>query len=103
MIALQPGRNRFIGSRGFTVAVTVVCLLLLALLAVGQVAHVHPSASDADHCALCIALHSAAPVAAAAAIVIVLVQLGTPVLLQEVPLVIRPWHPTLYTRPPPSR
>lgn len=83
------------------VAATVVCLVLLALLAVVQVAHVHPLESDADHCPLCIAIHAAVPVAVAAA-VILLVQIGTPALVPEVRAVVRPWHPTQFTRPPPA-
>ena len=54
--------------------VVLVCLALLALLTVIQVAHVHAVDSDADHCPLCIVLHTAAPVAAAA-VAIVLVQI----------------------------
>lgn len=81
---------------------TVLCLLLLLVLAFGQVAHVHQNASDTDHCALCIVLHSAAPIAAAAIIVIVLVQSGSPAPLKEVRLAIRTWHPSLFTRPPPA-
>ena len=46
---------------------TIVCLLLLALLTVVQVAHVHSVETAADHCPLCIAMHSAAPVAVTAA------------------------------------
>jgi hypothetical protein len=56
----------------------VVCVLL-ASLAIVQVAHIHPLETDADHCPRCIAIHAAAPVAVAAA-VIILVQVGTPVL-----------------------
>ena len=41
--------------------VAVVCLVLLALLAVAQVTHVHAVGSDADHCQLCIAMHSVVP------------------------------------------
>ena len=82
--------------------VTVVCLILLALLAVVQVAHVHPQASDADNCPLCIVMHSAAPVAAAVA-AIVIVTLGTHAPAVQVRTIARrPWHPTLFTRPPPS-
>ena len=81
--------------------VTVVCLILLALLAVVQVAHVHPFSSDADNCPLCIVLHSAAPVAAAAAVVI-LVQLGAAAPVLETRSVARPWQPTLFIRPPPT-
>jgi amino acid transporter len=93
-------QNRSARPRSFTAA-TVVCLILLALLAVVQVAHVHPQSSDADNCPLCIVLHSAAPVAAAVA-AIVLVPLSTPTPVFEAHTVARPWHPTQFTRPPPS-
>ena len=89
----------FVMPRAGAVA-TVVCLVLLALLAVVQVAHVHPLASDADNCPLCVVLHSAAPVAVAAAPV-VLVELGTPAPVLEVREVQRHWDPSLFTRPPP--
>ena len=82
-------------------AATVVCLVLLALLAVVQVAHVHPLESDADHCPLCIVMHSAAPVAVAAAVV-VLVKIGAPAPVFAVRAAVRPWHPKLFTRPPPA-
>ena len=77
-----------------------VCLVLLALLAVAQVAHFHPLDTDADHCPLCIVMHSAAPVAVAAAVV-VLVRIGTQTPVLAVRPIIRHWHPTLFTRPPP--
>jgi len=95
---VQQHRNRR-APRTF-VAATVVCLVLLALLAVVQVAHVHPLQTDADHCPLCIAMHAATPVAVAAAIVI-LIQVGTPVPVLEPRAVLRHWHPILFTRPPP--
>jgi hypothetical protein len=79
---------------------TVLCLFLLTLLTVVQIAHVHPLETDADHCPLCIVLHAVAPAAVAAAVVI-LVQVGSPVPIFESRSVIRPWHPTLFTRPPP--
>jgi hypothetical protein len=85
--------------RTFAVA-TVVCLVLLALLAVVQIVHVHPLESDADHCPLCIVMHAVAPVAVTPA-VITLVQVGTPAPVIQTRAVIRPWHPTLFTRPPP--
>jgi hypothetical protein len=78
-----------------------LCLALLALLAVVQVAHMHPLDRDADHCSLCIAMHSAAPVAVMAAAV-VLVRVGTPAPVVEARAVVRHWHPKLYTRPPPA-
>jgi hypothetical protein len=94
--AIAPGTTR---PRTFAVA-TVVCLLLLALLAVVQIVHVHPLESDADHCPLCIVMHAVAPVAVTAA-AITLVQVGTPAPVIQMRAVIRPWHPTLFTRPPP--
>jgi len=81
--------------------VTVVCLILLALLTVVQVTHVHPLESDADHCPLCILMHTAAPVAVTAAIII-LVQIEARALVFEARPLTRYWHPQLFTRPPPS-
>jgi hypothetical protein len=61
-----------VGVRGqwSTRAASLLCVLLLSLLAFVQVAHVHPAASDADHCSICVAMHSAAPVAVVAAPVV---------------------------------
>jgi hypothetical protein len=78
-----------------------VCLILLALLAVVQVAHVHSAESDADHCQLCIVLHSAAPVAMTATVV-VLVQIESAAPVFKARTVVRFWHPQLFTRPPPA-
>jgi hypothetical protein len=86
--------------RAFSAA-ALLCLALLTLLAVVQVAHMHPLDTDADHCSLCVAMHSAAPVAAMAAAV-VLIWVGSPVPLVETRAVVRYWHPKLFTRPPPS-
>jgi hypothetical protein len=80
---------------------TVVCLVLLALLTVVQVAHVHPIDSDADHCPLCIVMHTAAPVAVTAAVV-VLVEIETRAPVFELQTITRHWDPRLLTRPPPS-
>jgi hypothetical protein len=82
------------------VAATVLCLVLLALLAVAQVAHTHPLASDADHCPLCIVLHTVVPVAVTAA-VIILVQSGAPTPVSDERPALRHWSPSLFTRPPP--
>lgn len=82
-------------------AATVVCLVLMALLAVVQVAHTHPLESDADHCPLCIVMHSAAPAVVAAAVV-VLVKIETHAPVYEALEVVRHWHPKLFTRPPPA-
>jgi len=79
----------------------LVCLALLALLTAVQVAHVHAAASDADHCPLCIVMHSAVPVAAAAALII-LVPFADAAPLLEVCTLTRHWHPTLFIRPPPT-
>jgi len=78
----------------------LVCLALLALLTVIQVAHVHSVDTDADHCPLCIVLHTAAPVAAAVAI-IVLVQIESFAPVIEVRPVRTTWHRQLFIRPPP--
>jgi hypothetical protein len=78
-----------------------VCLILMALIAVIQVAHVHLNNSDANQCTLCVAMHSAAPVAAATPI-IVLVQLGIPEPVVQALSIVRHWHPQLFTRPPPT-
>jgi hypothetical protein len=80
---------------------TVVCLILLALLAVVQVAHVHPVDTDADHCPLCIAMHTAAPVAVTAAVV-VLVEVEHSAPTYEAQTVTRAWFSKLFTRPPPQ-
>ena len=81
--------------------VTLVCLVLLALMAVVQVVHVHQVDSDADHCPLCIVMHTAAPVAVTAAVV-VLVQIERPAPVFEARAGTRYWHPQLFTRPPPD-
>jgi hypothetical protein len=79
---------------------SLVCLVLLALLTVVQVAHIHPVDSDADHCPLCIAMHTAAPVAVVAPAV-VLIQIETAAPVFEPLIVTRYWHSKLFTRPPP--
>lgn len=84
-----------------SVLLTALCLLLLALLAFVQVAHVHPLESAADHCPLCVVLHAVAPVHVAAAIII-LVQLGTPFAAAESRTSVFLWHPSLFIRPPPA-
>jgi hypothetical protein len=77
-----------------------VCLVLLALLTVAQVAHTHQGNTDADHCPLCIVMHTAAPVVAAPA-PIALVQIAGSAPVLEIRSVTRNWHPQLFTRPPP--
>lgn len=92
--------NRRAGIKALPIA-TLVCLILLALLAVIQVTHLHTSDRDADHCPLCIVMHSAAPVTVAA-IVVVIVQLGVLTAPVEARVAVRYWNPKLFTRPPPN-
>jgi hypothetical protein len=80
--------------------VMLVCLVLLALLTVVQVAHVHAVDTDADHCPLCIVMHTAAPVAVAMA-VIVLVQIDASAPVLKVRAASWHGHPQLFIRPPP--
>lgn len=82
-------------------AAALLCLALMTLLAVAQVAHVHPVESDAEHCPLCIALQPSAPAAAIAAVV-VLVQIQAAAPAYETRAIIRHWRPKLFTRPPPA-
>jgi len=80
--------------------VAALCLFLLALLAVAQVAHVHQDQSDADHCQLCIAMHTLAPATVAAAIIL-MVELGAPILQVDPIVVARQRYSRLFIRPPP--
>jgi|GEM_PF-997475 hypothetical protein len=82
-------------------AAALLCLALLAMLALVQVTHTHALESDPDHCSLCIAMHSATPVAIIA-VLVVLIRMGRPEPLVEARSVVRHWHPKLYTRPPPA-
>ena len=80
---------------------TVVCLVLFALLAVVQVMHVHASVNDADHCTLCVAMHSVVPIAIMLiTVVLIKIEVLAPSLL-EARVIARYWHTTLFTRPPP--
>jgi hypothetical protein len=83
-------------------AVSLVCLLLLAVVTFVQVAHVHPAASDTDNCPICVVMHSAAPVSVVVAAV-VFVTASSPVPVPVVHSVVRPWHCTLFNRPPPAQ
>lgn len=82
--------------------IAVLCLILLALLTVVQVTHVHAVGTDADHCQLCIVIHSVVPLlvlATAFLLVRIITIAPTPV---EVRPVVRYWNATLFTRPPPA-
>jgi hypothetical protein len=102
LTALQPDfrESRSQKPRAFGAA-ALLCLILLALLVTVQVAHNHVTESDADHCSLCIALHSAAPIAVMAALV-VMVRVGAKAQLAETRAVVRHWNPKLFARPPPA-
>jgi hypothetical protein len=96
----HPPENRRSRHRAWP-AVSLLCLALLALLAFAQVAHTHSIDNDADHCPLCVVMHSAAPVAVAAPVVVMVeVEAATPVF--EPQSVTRPWHAQLFIRPPPA-
>lgn len=81
---------------------TVVCLVLLALLAVVQVMHVHASVSDADHCTLCVAMHSVVPIVIMLITVVLIKIYVLAPGLREVRVIARYWPPSLFTRPPPA-
>ena len=88
-------------ARPTAIVVVLVCLALLALLTFIQVAHVHSVNTDADHCPICVVLHTAVPIAAAAAIII-LVELQTFVSVVEVRSIHAHCQRQLFIRPPPS-
>jgi hypothetical protein len=79
-----------------------VCLVLLMLLAVVHVAFAHSVDTDADHCSLCIAMHSVVPFFVMV-VAVLLVKIGRPVpVLLENRAIVQYWHPILFTRPPPT-
>jgi uncharacterized membrane protein YqhA len=84
----------------FMPVVAGLCLVLLATLAFAQVAHLHSSAADADHCQLCIVMHTVAPVAPVSAAV-VLVNVGTSAPLADPVIIARQRMLSLFIRPPP--
>jgi hypothetical protein len=88
-------------STGILPVVAIACLGLLAMLAVAQATHLHSNDTDADHCQLCIVMHTVVPATAAAA-VIVIVQLGTSTPQAEPIVVARQRQVRLFIRPPPA-
>jgi hypothetical protein len=96
-------RSAFRGKSTALAVVAILCVVLLGVLSAVQVAHFHSNQTLADHCPLCVSLHSAAPAAAAIAAAIMLVQIGrsTPVFEQR--FLARRRHAKLFTRPPPVR
>lgn len=81
--------------------IAILCVLSLGLLAALQVAHFHSSQTLADHCPLCVSIHSAAPIAAAAAAAILLVKIGRSAPALEMAHIARRRNERLFTRPPP--
>lgn len=80
----------------------LVCVVLLCFLAAVQVAHIHSSQTLADHCPICVTIHSAAPLAAAVVAAILLVQLGRPTREPEFHRTLLRQGIRLCTRPPPA-
>jgi hypothetical protein len=95
----HPGEKTRTRSTSWPV-LAVVCIVLLALLAVVQVPHLHANQTDADQCPLCIVLHSTVP-AAIAAPIIVLVPVGAPTPQVEPTPVVVERQSGLFIRPPP--
>jgi hypothetical protein len=85
---------------GFLPVVATVCLILVTFLAIAQVAHLHSNPTDADHCQLCIVMHTVAPTATAT-VAILLVRLGASTPVAEPIFVARQPQFRLFSRPPP--
>ena len=83
-------------------AASIICLLLLTWMTFIQVSHVHPVASDTDRCPICVAMHSAAPVATVVE-AIEFVHEPAPLPPPVVRAVVRRWQFTLFNRPPPTQ
>ncbi|HVN94497.1 MAG TPA: hypothetical protein VMT38_12410 [Terracidiphilus sp.] len=79
----------------------MLCLVLLATLAVAQATHFHSNDTDADHCQLCVVMHTVVPVSAVATVIII-VQLGASAPLAEPIVVARQQQIRLFIRPPPA-
>jgi carbon starvation protein CstA len=94
------GRKRGIWP-GTLPAIAMFCLVLLAMLAVAQATHLHSSDTDADHCQLCIVMHTVIPAVATAAVIIV-VQLGASIPQADPIVVARRPQVRLFIRPPPA-
>lgn len=100
---MSEPKAKSIGNRarsGFLPFIAAVCLILLAILSIAQVAHLHPNQTDADHCQLCIVMHTVAP-SATAVVAVIFVRLGASVFPAEPLLIIRQPQFRLFSRPPP--
>jgi hypothetical protein len=95
--------NRPVGSSRVQLAQRAtlwLCLFLLALLSVAQVAHTHKDASDADHCTICVVLQNAAPTTIAA-VAILFFALARVVPVERVQVAVYRPISALFIRPPP--
>lgn len=103
LISLQAHSRRNFDPKPNTLRTVIgLCLVLLMLLAVVHVAFGHSVATDADHCQLCIVMHSVVPFVVMA-VCVVMVRIRTAALMPlEVRSICRSWHPTLFNRPPPA-
>lgn len=83
-------------------AIIAVCLVVLMLLALVHVADAHSANGDADHCPICIVMHTVTAFVIMA-VAMVLVRIGTQAPESfEARAITRYWHPNLFTRPPPA-
>ncbi len=87
----------------------LVCLVLLSLLALVSVAHIHPAtgtaagtAANTDLCPVCVMMHSAAPVNAAAPATVKVVE-SAAVVTPVTHTVVRRWQYSMFNRPPPNQ
>ena len=94
-------RSAFRGRSTVFSVVVILCVVLLGVLAAVQVAHFHSNQTLSDHCPLCVSMHSVAPIAAAMAATIMLVQIGRSAPAAEQHVVLRRRNAKLFTRPPP--
>jgi hypothetical protein len=98
----NPSQIRAKQGQGRNWAVTaLVCVVLVAFLAVVQLPHLHATQNDADHCPLCVVMHSAAPATVAEAAV-VMVPVGAPAPQVQPTEVAQKPQTRLFIRPPPS-
>jgi hypothetical protein len=95
----QPDRHAH--RWNLSLPVVALCLLLVVLLFAMLAVHQHPFGADSDHCQLCVALHSAAPIALCVA-EIVLVLLGLSALAVRRDTFLRPCLDQHNPRPPPA-
>lgn len=95
-------RSAIRGKSSTLPVVAILCVALLCLLAAVQVLHFHSDQTIADHCPICVSIHSAAPLAAVVVAAIVLVQIGRSAPVLEPRTVVIRRHIRLFTRPPPA-